>query len=100
MNYPLGSGAIRGSAEVAGQTKTYGGLLKPDYAVNDAYADLSLRIGYAAEAGWSIMGYVENVTDALYYDGVSEGGNFIPAHYIGPSRPRTFGVILTYEFGG
>lgn len=99
FNYPAGPGAIKASAEAFGQTKTYGGLLKPDYAVNDAYADLSLRVGYASDAGWSIMGYVENVTNALYYDGVSDGGNFIPAHYFGPSRPRTFGVLLTYEFG-
>lgn len=100
FDYPVGPGSVRASAEAFGQTKTYGGLLKPDYAVNDAYADLSLRLGYASDAGWSVMGYVENVTNALYYDGVSEGGNFIPAHYFGPSRPRTFGVLMTYEFGG
>ncbi|WP_428408812.1 TonB-dependent receptor [Hyphococcus sp.] len=100
FNYPVGPGAIRASAQAFGQTKTYGGLLRPDYAVNGAYIDLSLRAGYASEAGWSVMGYVENVTNELYYDGVSEGGNFIPAHYFGPSRPRTFGVLLSYEFGG
>ncbi|MAW79497.1 MAG: hypothetical protein CMI63_04615 [Parvularcula sp.] len=99
FSYPVGPGAIKASAQAFGQTKTYGGLLKPDYAVNDAYMDLALRAGYASDAGWSVIGYVENVTNELYYDGVSEGGNFIPAHYFGPSRPRTFGVLMTYEFG-
>lgn len=100
FHYPVGAGAVQASAEAFGQTKTYGGLLKPDYAINDAYADISLRLGYASDAGWTIVGYVENVTNALYYDGVSEGGDFIPAHYFGPSRPRTYGVRLGYEFGG
>ncbi len=100
FHYPMGPGEIKAAVEAFGQTKTYGGLLHLDEAVNDGYADLALRLGYESEAGWSVIGYVENVTDELYYDGVAEGAGIIPAHYFGPSRPRTFGVLLSYEFGG
>jgi len=100
FNAPVGPGSVRASAELFGQTKTYGGLLHLDEAVNDGYGELALRLGYASDDGWSIMGYMENVTNALYYTGVAEGSGIIPAHYFGPSRPRTLGVILTYEFGG
>ena len=99
FHYPVGPGEIRAAAEIFGQTTTYGNLLHTAEAVNDGYADLSLRLGYASEAGWSVMGYVENVTDELYYDGVADGSGIIPAHYFGPSRPRTFGVLLNIEFG-
>lgn len=96
----LGSGAVRASAEAFGQTETYGGLLRLAEARNEGYVDLAFRAGYQSDAGWSIIGYVENVTNALYYTGSEEGGSLIPAHFIGPSRPRTFGVRMSYSFGG
>lgn len=100
MTAPLGPGAVKASAEVFGQTDTYGGLLRLPEGLNEGYAEVALRLGYQANAGWSIIGYVENLTNVLYYTGVAEGGNVLPAHYFGPSRPRTFGVRVTYDFGG
>ncbi|MFN3959984.1 MAG: TonB-dependent receptor [Parvularculaceae bacterium] len=100
FNAPLGPGSLRANAEAFGQTETYGGLLRLAEARNDGYIDLAFRVGYEADAGWSIYGYVENVTNALYYTGTEEGGSLIPAHFIGPSRPRTFGVRMSYSFGG
>jgi iron complex outermembrane receptor protein len=97
---PLGPGELNASAEIFGQTDTYGGLLQLPEAVNDGYAELALRLGWRANAGWSVTGYVENLTNVLYYTGVAEGGDILPAHYFGPARPRTFGVRLTYDFGG
>lgn len=98
--YPLGPGKIRAAAELIAQTKTYGGPAHLAEAVNPGYHDLSLRLGYVADAGWSVIGYVENVTNELYYTGSEEPGGIIPAHFIGPSRPRTYGVRLNYTFGG
>ncbi|MCB2113283.1 MAG: TonB-dependent receptor [Parvularculaceae bacterium] len=100
FNAPAGPGSITASAELFGQSKTFGGLRHLPEARNDAYAELALRLGYKANAGWSVIGYIENVTNALYYTGSSEGGSIIPARYFGPSRPRTFGVRMTYDFGG
>lgn len=97
---PVGPGEMNASAELFGQTDTYGGLLQLPEAVNDGYAELALRLGWRANAGWSVTGYVENLTNALYYTGVAEGGDILPAHYFGPSRPRTYGVRMTYDFGG
>ncbi len=97
---PLGAGAVRSSLEAFGQSKTFGGLRRLAEARNDGYVDLSFRIGYESEKGWSVFGYVENLTNALYYTGAEEGGSLIPAHFIGPSRPRTFVARVSYEFGG
>lgn len=97
---PLGPGEVNASFEAFGQTDTYGGLLQLPEAVNDGYAELALRLGWRANAGWSVTGYVENLTNVLYYTGVAEGGDILPAHYFGPARPRTFGVRVTYDFGG
>jgi iron complex outermembrane receptor protein len=100
FNYPLGPGHVHAAAELVAQSKTYGGPAHLAEAVNPGYHDLSLRFGYVGDAGWSIIGYVENVTDELYYTGSEEPGGIIPAHFIGPSRPRTWGARMTYEFGG
>ncbi len=56
MTAPLGAGAVKASAELFGQTDTYGGLLRLEEARNDGYAELALRLGYQAEAGWSVTG--------------------------------------------
>ena len=96
----LGPGQLRANAEAFGQTETYGGLLRLEEARNEGYIDLAFRVGYEAEAGWAVYGYVENVTNALYFTGTEEGGSLIPAHFIGPSRPRTFGMRMSYAFGG
>lgn len=98
-DYPFGPGNLHAAAEFAAQTKTFGGPAHLAEAVNPGYHDLSLRVGYIASAGWSVIGYVENVTNELYYTGSEESGGIIPAHFIGPSRPRTFGVRMSYEFG-
>ncbi|GJL90593.1 TonB-dependent receptor [Hyphococcus sp.] len=100
MDIPLGQGAVHGSAEFTAQTKTFGGAMHLAEAVNPGYHDLAFRLGYKADAGWSVIGYVENATDEVYFSGAEESGALIPAHFIGPSRPRTFGVIMSYEFGG
>ncbi len=100
MDIPLGAGFVHGAAEIAAQTKTQADFEHSAFAVNPGYHDISLRLGYKAEAGWTVIGYVENVTNELYYSGTESGGGILPARFIGPSRPRTFGVRLSYEFGG
>lgn len=99
FDYPFGPGNIHAAAEVVAQAKTFGGPEHLPEAVNPGYHDLALRFGYIANAGWSVIGYVENVTNELYYTGSEEPGGIIPAHYIGPSRPRTWGVRMSYNFG-
>ncbi len=97
-HFPAHDGDIVFSAELYGQSRTYGGLLQLNEAVNNAYVDLTLRGGYRAESGWSAIAYVENVTDQVSYDGVAEGGAALPAHYFGPSRPRTVGLQVSWDF--
>jgi iron complex outermembrane receptor protein len=98
VHHAFADGELRYTAEVFGQTRTYGGLLQLREAVNDAYADLTLRVGYRATTGWSATAYVENVTNEIYFDGVAESGSMLPAHWFGPARPRTWGLKMNWEF--
>lgn len=95
---PLGNGEMVASAELFGQTETFGGFLQLEEARQGGYADVSLTLGYKSDNNWSIVGYVENVGEELYFDGSAEAAGIIPAHFFGPSRPRTFGVRLSYDF--
>lgn len=98
VHFPARDGDIVFTTELYGQSRTYGGLLQLNEAVNDAYVDLTLRGGFRATSGWSAIAYVENVTDEVSYDGVAEGGDILPAHFFGPSRPRTVGLQVSWDF--
>jgi iron complex outermembrane recepter protein len=95
---PAETGDWIARAELFGQTKVGGGLINDPAARQDGYADLSLRAGFRANAGWDVIAYVENVTNELYYDLTSLNGGILPAHHFGPSRPRTFGIRVGWEF--
>jgi len=98
LHHAFLDGELVYTAELYGRTETYGGLLQLPEAENDGYADLALRFGYRATDGWSVIGYVENVTDEVYFDGSAEAGSMLPAHWFGPNRGRTFGARLRWEF--
>ncbi|HEX7035658.1 MAG TPA: TonB-dependent receptor [Pseudomonadales bacterium] len=95
---PVTGGEWIGRAELFGQTETGGSLEHDPAGEMDGYTELTLRAGYRSNAGWEVLGYVENVTDELYYDLAVNGSGILPAHFVGPSRPRTFGVRLSWEF--
>ena len=63
----------------------------PDYDL------LNLRVGYEAES-WSIVGYIQNLTDEKYYTGTQE--NFGVSGIRLRPHPRVFGVTASYSFGG
>ncbi|MCR8923278.1 TonB-dependent receptor [Dasania sp. GY-MA-18] len=65
--------------------------------------ELQLSAGYRSEQQWTVSVYVENLTDEEYYDGgvsnaAADGSSFYPDSDINPSRPRTAGIRLGYEF--
>ncbi len=97
-NFPTASGAITGSLEMFFESERGGGFEDLDETKIDAYQELALRVGYAAEANWSVGLYVENLTDEFTYDGMNNNGALIPAHFFGPKRPRTFGINFGYEW--
>jgi iron complex outermembrane recepter protein len=95
---PANGGSWIGRAELFGQTKIGGSLENDPAGRQDGYADLTLRAGYRANTGWEVIAYVENVTNELYYDLTVAESGILPAHHFGPSRPRTIGVKLGWEF--
>lgn len=97
---PIDGGLIRGAVEIFGQTQTGALSLSTDPAeVIDAYGDISIRIGFESDNGWAITAFVENVTNALYYDGIFAGDGVLPGVFFNASRPRTFGVRISTSFG-
>ncbi|MFC3051274.1 TonB-dependent receptor [Kordiimonas pumila] len=94
-----GNGEINASAEYRTQSGTYAGLGNLVDSRNPGWTDVSLRLGYESFNGWAVTAYVENLFDEIYFDGSNDGAGPIPHKYFGVSRPRTFGVKLSYRFG-
>lgn len=95
---PVSQGSWIGRLELFGQSKTYGGQALDSDFKNDGWAELALRVGYLANNGMSVTGYVENLTDEKYFDATTEPSGIIPGFAFGPSRPRTVGVRLGWTF--
>ncbi|GMR17529.1 MAG: TonB-dependent receptor [Gammaproteobacteria bacterium] len=59
-----------------------------------------LLLGYRTES-WRVSAYVENMFNALWYDGGDDGGdpvNPYSEYNFGPARPRTYGMRFGYQF--
>ncbi len=94
----MGGGEVFATAELFWESSKGGGIENSPISRVDSFMDLTLRAGYRGD-DWSIIGYVENVTDELYWDQGNNNDGIIPAHFFGPSQPRTFGVRLSKSFG-
>ncbi|TVV77259.1 TonB-dependent receptor [Sphingomonas solaris] len=57
-----------------------------------------MRAGYAADAGWTVEGYLRNVTDAICYAGADNGGGTSPATRWAPILARSAGMTVTRRF--
>lgn len=94
------SGELNASVDFAAQSSSFvSGLGNIPDGRLDSWADVSLRLGYESDAGWSVTGYVENVFSDIYFDGGYEGGDRLPTVVFGASRPRTFGLRFSMKFG-
>lgn len=98
MHYPYGAGQIVGNLGVTFEGERGRGWEDLDETQIDAYQEWNLRFGYRSDDQWSVIAYVENLTDEVFYDGINNNGGIVPAHYFGVSRPRTFGISFGYEW--
>ena len=65
--------------------------------------DAQLTAGYRSDEQWFVSLYVENLTDEEYFDGTVSNRaatdiSIYPNSTTNPSRPRTAGIRLGYEF--
>ena len=97
-SFPKGNGEFIGNFEIFWESERGRGYDNIATSENDAYADMTIRFGYRSNDNWSVTGYVENVTDELYFDGSANNGAIAPGFFFGPSRPRTAGVRFSYEW--
>ncbi|AFU98389.1 TonB-dependent receptor [Simiduia agarivorans] len=98
MHYPYGAGQIVGNLGVTFEGERGRGWEDLDETQIDAYQEWNLRFGYRSDDQWSVIAYVENLTDEVFYDGINNNGGIVPAHFFGVSRPRTFGISFGYEW--
>lgn len=95
---PMDQGELFATAEMFFESSKGGGIENIALSRVDSFIDTTIRAGYRTDV-WSITAYVENLTNELYYDQGNNNDAIIPAHFFGPSRPRTFGVRLSRNFG-
>ena len=96
---PINNGELIGSVAVFWEDEKGGDISNDPEGIIDSFYNVSVTAGYQAE-DWSLIGYVENATDELYYDEGTLGGGLFATMAWNPSRPRTFGVRFTMNFGG
>lgn len=97
---PVANGEFNASIEAVGQTHVFVGIANLEDGRIDGWQDVSMRVGYNDDAGWSVTAYVENVFNNAYFDAGYEGvpGTF-PTVLFGASRPTTIGLQATWKFG-
>jgi iron complex outermembrane receptor protein len=100
-DYPTEYGAVFGQADVQYTGKYCFSVLCAPVEHEPAHTVLNLRFGYTPpNKRWDAAVFVENVTQEIYrvytFDVASYTGQ-IPSVY---AKPRTWGVSLTYHFGG
>jgi len=95
---PFQSGELFGAVEVFWESSKGGGIENSVISRVGSFQDVTLRAGYRGD-DWSVAGYIENVTNELYYDQGNNNDGIIPAHFFGPSRPRTYGFRMSKSFG-
>ncbi|MDN3639123.1 TonB-dependent receptor [Simiduia curdlanivorans] len=97
-HFPVNGGQWIGNLGVTWESERGGGYEQLAETKIAAYNEWSFRTGFRADDGWSVIGYVENLTDQNTYDGMNNNGELVPAHFFGMSRPRTIGVSFGYEW--
>jgi iron complex outermembrane recepter protein len=97
---PVGeTGEVIASIDFVTQTERWTDLENIVSQKLSGWTDVSVRIGYQDDAGWSVTGYIENLLDEAYYDAGYGGSDIYPQIKYGISRPRTAGVRFHIEFG-
>lgn len=96
--FPRSNGEFFGSIDMFWEGERGRGYDNLQQSESDAYQDWSIRLGYRFNNAMTLTGYVENLTDELYFDGAANNGAIAPAFFFGPSRPRTFGVKFGYDW--
>ncbi len=80
----------------------------PDNHASSATPDFNefnFRLGYDSGKAWSVVAYVQNAFDEEYFergwenaDAENQGGYGLVNSLVWPSKPRTFGVKVDWEF--
>jgi iron complex outermembrane receptor protein len=100
-DYPIEWGAVYGQADVQYTGKYCFSVLCAPVEHEPTHTMLNLRFGYAPpNKRWDYSVFINNVTQEIYriytFDVASYTGQ-IPSVY---GKPRTWGMSLTYRFGG
>lgn len=95
-----GGGSLVPHADVTWQSKVYytTSLINP-IPIQPGYAIVNARITwYSPDKSWQVAGYVTNLTDKLYYVGITDVLNGFGYAFGQVGRPREFGVSMRRSF--
>lgn len=104
-NYPLESGNAYVTLQHVYQDSVFGGHGNFETAKVDSWHETALRIGYESEKDWSVVLWVENLTDEVYFERGWENADADDLNGFGlvntlvwPAKPRTVGVTFDMSF--
>ena len=93
----LGAGELRSRVDWAYSSRVENDAVNSIFLTQPGYHLFDASIGYHADDGWSVTGWVKNLTDKRYI--VSGDSNFgIGFHEANFNEPREWGVTLRYEY--
>jgi iron complex outermembrane receptor protein len=97
-NFPVSRGAFTSNFEMVWESERGRGWEDLQETEIDSYQQMSLRIAYESDKNWFVEGYVENMTDEFTWDGMNNLSGKNPNAFVGPLRPRTYGMRVGYDW--
>jgi iron complex outermembrane receptor protein len=97
-DYPFANGRVVANLEGFWESERSGSYSDLPWQTLGTFKEINLRVRYASDNNWSVMGYVENLADELNYAGIQANSGITPDWLVGPNRGRTAGIRFGYYF--
>jgi iron complex outermembrane receptor protein len=97
-DYPFANGRVVANLEGFWESERTGSYSDLPWQTLGTFKEINLRVRYASDNNWSVMGYVENLADELNYAGIQANSGITPDWLVGPNRGRTAGIRFGYYF--
>ncbi len=97
-DYPFANGRVVANLETFWESERTGSYSDLPWQTLGTFKEINLRVRYASDNNWSVMGYVENLSDELNYAGIQANAGITPDWLVGPNRGRTAGIRFGYYF--
>ena len=104
-SYPIDTGSLYLTLQHVYQDQVYGGHGNIKTATVDSWHETALRVGFDSNKNWSVVLWVENLTDEVYFERGWENADEDDLNGFGlvntlvwPAKPRTVGLTFDMSF--